>query len=75
MNKSNLLFKKNIRRKYPMKMNITLRYKTNMEDNITNLYTLLYSILVYDVCEIIVSSDSGRKVFKLVEIRRKINTI
>lgn len=50
-----------------MKMNITLRYKTNMEDNITNLYTLLYSILMYDVCEIVVSSDSGRKVFKLVE--------
>ncbi len=49
-----------------MMMTIELRYSTNKKEPITDLYTLLYSIITYDVIEIVVSMGGIEKTFVLI---------
>jgi hypothetical protein len=48
-----------------MKITVSLLYATNQREELTDIYTLLYSIMVYDVIEISVEMGVLKKTFKL----------
>lgn len=50
-----------------MKMEIELVYRTNLHEKVTDLYSVLYSIIAYDVYKIIVTMGGIKKTFILEE--------
>jgi len=50
-----------------MNIVIELAYKTGKHEELKDLYSVLYSIVTYDVCSITVTFGGIRKVFVLSE--------